>query len=250
MFTVASITPIHVPLPSVSMAKVSHLFRGPVARGADAYSTPGERLRGRPRRLLLYLALVLGAWVFTLLDRPIWLAVTTEGLRYKDWWQALRVGGFLPAWFVIAHCFHMHDRARGVARPLHRATLIFLAAALGGLAAEIVREVSRRQRPGAEGIYTFDWFGMGREGLGIGLASSHAGVAFGGFIMLSWLLPHLRWQFLLLACGCAWTRIQSGAHWTTDVYVAVLLSYGVCWLLWKHLGPGSAFALPDPHASR
>lgn len=234
------------------MPGTPHLLRGPTARGYSAYTTPDERRRARPRILLIFLAISFGLFAFTLLDRPIWLAATSDPahLRTLDWWQALRVVGFLPGWFFIAHCFHMYDRSRGVARPLHRPTLIFLGAALGGLAAEIVREVSRRQRPGVEGIYTFDWFGMGREGLGIGLASSHAGVAFGGCIMLGWLLPHLRWPLLLLATGCAWTRIQAGAHWTTDVYVAVVLSYGVCWLLWRYLGPRSALALPDPLESR
>jgi len=232
------------------MRGTPNLLRGPTARGHSAYMTPGERLRARPRTLLFFLAISFGLFAFHLLDRPIWLAVTTEGLRYKDWWQALRVGGFLPGWFFVGLCFYLHDRARVVAKPLHRATLIFLGAALGGLAAEIVKEVSRRQRPGDLGIYTFDWFGMGQKNLGIGLASSHAGVAFGGCIMLGWLMPHLRWPLLLLATGCAWTRIQAGAHWTTDVYVAVVLSYGVCWLLWRVLGPRSALALPDPLESR
>ena len=235
------------------MAPTPHLLLGPAARGVNAYSTPGERGRARPRTLLIFLALAFGLFAFTLLDRPIWLAATAsdiERLKTRDWWQALRAIGYLPTWIVVALCFLLHDRARAAAAPFLRAALIFLGAALGGLAAELLKEVARRERPGPQGIYTFDYFGMGRDGVGLGLASSHASVAFGGCIMLGWLLPHLRWPLLLLATGCGWTRIRAGAHWTTDVYVAVVLSYGVCWLLWRFSSARSDPALLHPHSSR
>jgi membrane-associated phospholipid phosphatase len=225
-----------------------HLLQGPIARGENAYSTPNERRRARPRALLILLAMSSGLLIFTLLDRPIWLVATAddiEKLKGRDWWQALRAAGYLPTWILVGVLFMLHDRTRDLRARLpgrfawwQRGLLIFLGAALGGLAAEILKGIVRRERPGPEGIYVFDYAGMGREHVGLGLASSHTGTAFGACIMLGWLFPEARWPLLLLAAGCGFSRIHAGAHWTTDVYVAILLSYGVCLLLWRVLGPG------------
>ena len=63
------------------------------------------------------------------------------------------------------------------------------------------------------------------DGHNLGLPSSHAAVAFGGACMLSVYLPKLRPLLLLLALGCAYTRLITGAHFASDVFVGALLGW-------------------------
>jgi membrane-associated phospholipid phosphatase len=207
----------------------------------SANNTHGLQRRNRHvRTLLVVLCAALGLLTLTLLDRHIWSAMLLDPektLERKDWWQLLRQFGSLLFWLVLGGMFMLHDssamgrttsqRAEGWRRGL----LLVLAAGLSGLFAEILKGLSQRARPGATGEYRFGWIEDNVGGLG--LASSHAATAFGGAIMLGWLFPALRWPALVLAGACAMTRVVVGAHYATDVYVAILLSYGVCRLVWR-----------------
>jgi membrane-associated phospholipid phosphatase len=51
--------------------------------------------------------------------------------------------------------------------------------------------------------------------------------------MLGWLFPPLRVAALLVATMTMFTRLLVGAHFTTDAYAAIVLSYAGCVLLWK-----------------
>jgi hypothetical protein len=122
--------------------------------------------------------------------------------------------------------------------------MLFASAGLGGLAAEVVKLLTHRYRPGESGEYMFGWAMDGDRGPGIGLASSHAGVAFGAAFMLARLFPGTGCVAVALAVGCGVSRLLVGAHFATDVYVAACLSYGVAAGLWKatrngELGTGS-----------
>lgn len=186
---------------------------------------------------------LLGLAVLSLLDRPIWRTLTAanpDALRSADWWQWLRALGYLPTWVVAGLLLVLQDRAAGRAAPWRRGAAVLAGAALSGLGAEVLKAVIRRQRPGADGLYHFDWAGHGVPGLGIGTVSSHAAVAFGGAAVLSWLIPAWRAPLLALAAGCALTRLIAGAHFATDCYAAALVSYAVCGVLRR--------AWPGPHS--
>lgn len=222
----------------------------PPVSGWMRYRSPYARHIRQMRWMLLVFAALLVILLFTLLDRWIWQTVTLSPERFavisrKDWYQLLRQLGYLPTWIAAGLVLIAADWA--ARRPVfparervRRGLVLFLSAGLGGLAAEIVKGVVRRHRPGETGRYVFDWFvGPGYDGPGLGLASSHAGVAFGAAFMLMRLFPGTGPIVVLLAIGCAWTRLLAGAHFATDVVVAAMMSYAVARLL--PLGP---FARP------
>lgn len=220
------------------------------------YRSPRERAAARLRRLGVGLVLALGLLVLTLLDESAWRALMFDpdkSLERKDWWQVLRQFGSLLVWVIAGAMLVLHDRRemgrremgrremgrRGIAA-WHRGLMVFAGAGLGGLIAEVLKGVTQRARPAPDGLYRFGW--MERIEGGIGLASSHAGTAFGGAIMLGWFFPAIRVPLLLLATGCAMTRVAVGAHFVTDVYVAVVCSYAANKALWRVFStmPGGA----------
>ncbi|HYE63319.1 MAG TPA: phosphatase PAP2 family protein [Phycisphaerales bacterium] len=195
-----------------------------------ALLAPHERRARRVRGLVVALALVVGLLLVTLIDRWVWERFTLdratfESVERKDWYQLFRQVGYLPAWFIAA-VFMWWAEGK-----LRRASMVFLAAALGGAAAEVLKGVVQRFRPGTNGEYVFRWVmdevPGGELVRGLGLASSHAGVAFGGAMMVAALWPRVGAVAVALAVGCCVTRLISGAHFLSDVYVAGVLSYGV-----------------------
>ncbi|MCE7973118.1 MAG: phosphatase PAP2 family protein [Leptolyngbya sp. PLA1] len=212
------------------------------------YLSPAQRRERRAsalwRALALMAALALTVWI----DRALWAWLKLDAsatLASRDWWQALRVMGYLPLWFVVGALYIVRDRALrfagGGLAAWHRGTVVVLGAAGSGLLAEICKAVIRRQRPGDDGLLRFDWAGRGVPGLGIGTVSSHAAVAFGGAFMLGALVPAWRWPLFLLALGCAWSRVAAGAHFVSDCFAAALVSYAVVRLLRRALAefPGA-----------
>jgi membrane-associated phospholipid phosphatase len=204
----------------------------------------------RPRSWLpLLLATLLAVTAAHLLDWWAVSALASPRLAERDPGRMLRVMGFLGFWAVAALALAMCDAGRqGAARAGRhaRALLLFGGAALGGLAAEVLKLLARRERPNLEiGEYVFrGWAERPFHTGGLGLASSHAGVAFGAAFVLARLFPRARWVWYALAAGCGYSRIAAGAHFVSDVVVAAALSYAVVALLWKRFGPAAAPAVP------
>jgi membrane-associated phospholipid phosphatase len=189
---------------------------------------PALRARRRVRVLGGVLALAAGLLILSLLDMALWRAMRVENLpalERKDWYQVLRQCGSLLPWLIVAGALWLHDRGP------RRALLLAGGATLGGAAAEVVKLITQRLRPGDSGEYVFRWMvdGLPNGHLvkGVGLASSHAGVAFGAAFMLAYLFPRVGPLAVGLAIACSVTRLLAGAHFATDVYVAAALSYAV-----------------------
>lgn len=199
------------------------------------YLTPREQsLRWRHTLLIAFL-LALSLLILSLLDKQLWqllLLDPDKSLENKDWWQLLRQFGSLILWIIIAALFILHDHARKRPGAWHRGLMIVLAAAIAGALAEALKGIVGRARPLTTGEYHFKWLEP-HEHLPGGLASSHTAVAFGGAIMLSWFMPMWRVPLMILAFLCAMTRLIVGAHFVTDVYVAILLAWLTCLALWK-----------------
>lgn len=192
--------------------------------------------RPRPtkrRALWLFTLFLTGLLVLTLADRWIFFAVRSDdadALKGKDWYQFLRTTGSLLTWIAIALTVGLHDAVSGRATPARRGLLLLGAPGLAGAMAELMKILIPRQRPVNNGVGDGEhvWgmplerlFGVGNQGL----ASSHAAVAFGGAFMVARLFPGAGTPVMLLALGCAWTRMAAGAHFATDVYVAFWLAY-------------------------
>jgi membrane-associated phospholipid phosphatase len=205
------------------------------------------KYHGQFRALALAaLALVLAH----LLDGAAFRHVRLEDVYQEDWGRLLRVMGFVPTWLLAAAALALHDATP--LRRLHRARagLLILAPALAGGAAELVKLAVRRLRPGELGEYVFrPWTERTWSTGGLGLASSHAAVAFGAATVLSRMFPHARAVWWALAWGCAFTRVAAGAHFLSDVVAAAVLGWLVGVGLWRGLGHAGAVASSIPERS-
>jgi membrane-associated phospholipid phosphatase len=187
--------------------------------------------------LLLVAAHLADGWAYR--------ALALEGIYEEDWGRLLRVQGYLPLWLLLGLALVLQDwplRTSGSLRPaLRRGLLLFGAAALSGVAGELLKLVFRRERPRAhDGEYVFRAltdrpFHNG----GLALPSSHAIVAFGAAAMLARLFPRAAPVWYLLAAGCAFTRVAAGAHFVSDVVLSFLAGWLVTALLWRRYAPAA-----------
>lgn len=169
--------------------------------------------------LLFVLACFMDGWVFH--------HVPAANVYGNDMGRFLRIAGFLPTWLMGAAALVMYDRNRVPAVPhgaWHRGIMLAVAPILGGLAAELLKLVIRRERPGMhDGLYVFrDFLDHPWSTRNLGLPSSHAAVAFAGAAMLSYLFPRTAPVWLLWAAGCALTRVMAQAHFFSDVVLAAI----------------------------
>lgn len=230
------------------------------------YHSPVEKRRRR-RTLLAWVAILgVGLMLAMLLDHQAWRAFKYPGrvemrevgglpqpvprsgdevLRTRDWYQLFRQVGYLPTWLAIGAAFVLVD-ARGSRRrelppliwrtgPWRRGLIVAMTPAVSGLVAEVLRVVLRRHRPGELGIYQWDWPWESHPPWG--LPSSHAAVAFAGAFALSRLVPGSAPVALLLAAGCGVSRLLSGAHFLSDVYLGAVIGFATARLIAARLDP-------------
>jgi membrane-associated phospholipid phosphatase len=116
--------------------------------------------------------------------------------------------------------------------------LLTVAPLVAGLICEVLKILLRRERPGLhDGTYFFRSFADHPWSTGaIGLPSSHTMVAFAGAGMASYLFPRSWPAWMLLAAGCAFTRVAAQAHFLSDVVLAGMAGLLVARLLWMKLG--------------
>lgn len=197
--------------------------------------SPRDRQQRRTRRLAWALAACVLLLLVSLLDR--WAAhfflSGDAKLKARDWYQMFRQTGFWPTWILLgtAVAIGLRTRSRHPSAPTHgpgAGILLIASSGLSGLAAELLKLIVGRMRPGPYGIYQFKPFLHGFiDGSNLGMASSHTAVAFGGAFMVLRLFPAAAPVALFAAAGCALTRLLSGAHFLSDVTVGVMLAYAV-----------------------
>ncbi len=223
---------------------------------------PGRRSRWRGAGWWLVACAVACAW-----DRAVWLAATSAGKPKLQWledlvgWEtlltllrnlthgsalttlaafgyaALYVFGRMWPWIALAMVFIFRhwagtDGAK-VREGLRRGVFVVIVPGAAGLAAEMLKLLTRRGRPELnDGFYTFKpWphadllSGGFWNGSGLGLASSHAAVAFGGALAAGLLLPRWRIPLFVIAMLCAASRVAVGAHFLSDVVAGVALAF-------------------------
>jgi len=192
------------------------------------YRSPIEKKRRRIARLRTTAIILAGFIILTLLDFPLlhlFYMGDDRSIENHDWYRMLRVVGYLGTWAVVGFLFILHDRNR------HRGAAVFLSALTAGALAELLKLIIGRERPVdgnqlQEGWYHFRPFLSGfTDGSNLGLPSSHAATAFGGCLMLAALLPNTRRFLILLALGCGITRMLTGAHFATDVYLGAIVGW-------------------------
>lgn len=188
-----------------------------------------------PAGLALALALVVAALAVTAADFPLLSAARSLRPALKgDLYYLLRIWGTLWTWLLFATALLLaYPESSAVSpapprriTPRIAATLVALSPGSAGLLAELLKLILRRERPSELELYAFrslserPW-----STSGLGLPSSHAAVAFGGSLALITIFPRLRWPALLMASGCAFTRIASGAHYPSDVLAGAAVGW-------------------------
>jgi membrane-associated phospholipid phosphatase len=176
----------------------------------------------------------------TALDGLAYEHIVLKNVYETDWGRLLRIIGFLPTWAIVAVALMQasappQNAAAQPPSPRWRGALPLISATLGGLVAEVLKILLRRERPSAHGgAYVFrDWSERTFSSGGLALPSSHVLVAFAGAAMLARMQPRLAWLAFGLAAGCALTRIMARAHFLSDVVLAALLGWLVAELLWR-----------------
>jgi len=211
------------------------------------YRSPQQQ---RQRWLRLYqfgAAFIIAFVVVSLFDFVLLHALTVSdpetglvdrSFESKDWYTFLRNIGFLGTWVIAALAFLLTDRNA------RRAIPMLLAPLFSGAAAELLKLVFVRERPVSDSIiqpggyhFRFPFSGF-IDGHNLGLPSSHTAVAFGGACMLACFFPKLRPLLVLLALGCGYSRMITGAHFASDVFLGALLGIVIAHLL--------ASTLPKP----
>jgi len=194
------------------------------------------------RGALLFLTAVV---VAHLLDPLVFRYVRVENVNNEDWGRMLRVMGFVPLWLAAGAALVLQQRTPWRRIPRSDGGLVVSGALLGAIAAELLKLVVRRRRPGELGEYVFRSFSDRPFSTGgLGLPSSHALVAFGAAAVLSRLFPRARIVWWTLAWGCAFTRVATGAHFLSDVVVAACVGWLVGALVWRWRAPA-----PTPGAA-
>jgi membrane-associated phospholipid phosphatase len=209
-----------------------------------------------PKRPWAWLALFVIACGW---DRAVWLAVnarTAPGIEAIEAMPIRQAISLLFSWqvqeaFAAAQYFGYHaikvfgrawvpaavaailiirtlfqaDTAR-VRVAIRRGVLLFLAPAVAGLVAELLKLVLRRERPEmADGFMSFRFENFWSAS-GLGLPSSHAAVAVASAAALVVVWPKWRWVWITLGACCVVSRVLAGAHFVSDVVLGTLV--GLC----------------------
>lgn len=199
------------------------------------------------RRTAGLLGAVLAIAVSLWLDPWAWKHLEYPGVYDKDWGRLLRVTGSLVLWLPLALAVWLGLRARGSVNALRNGWLTLLGPAVAGGAAELLKMLVRRERPGLhDGAYVFRSFGdQPFNTKDLGLPSSHAMVAFGGAAIIARVFPGTAPVVYALAAGCGLTRILARAHFASDVMVGAIAGWAVAALLWSRFGPRRPGPTPE-----
>ncbi len=201
---------------------------------------PTTALRSAATALLWGGTLVAGLLASTLLDRAVFGPARELGrwLGRTDWHEMLRMAGYFPFWLIVAGALVLIDlrsREAPLRVRLRRGELILWPTMFGGLLAEAVKLAVRRERPiDHEGAYAFRPYSEELlSGVGLGMPSSHVAVAFAAAFILWRMYPAAGALWFAAATGCAFTRLVTGAHFLSDVFVGGFIGCLTAELIWR-----------------
>lgn len=174
------------------------------------------------------------------------------------WYLVLRHTGSMWTWLLAGLACLAWDVGRAhrlVTRPAWKhGVFLALTPATSGLAAELLKLVIGRERPATiqpiDGVETLVYQGYHFRGLfsgfvdgsNLGLPSSHAAVAAGGAFALQIIAPRrVGRAAMVLAVGCGFSRMLTGAHFASDVFAGLVVGFMMAEALRRLLGVG-----PDP----
>ncbi len=198
-------------------------------RSAAIYQSAHDRTAVHRRQRKQAAALIAAFVILTLLD--FWLlhlAFDPSHTIEKTWlFLALRNAGSAWTWAVAGLVLICIDRG------FHRGVPTMLAPLAAGSIAELLKLLVGRARPVEDGLLIDGWYHFRpllagfNDGSNLGMPSSHAAVAFTGAFLLGALVLRFRPLLLVIAIGCGLSRIITGAHFPTDVFVGAVIGWTV-----------------------
>jgi membrane-associated phospholipid phosphatase len=208
-------------------------------------------VRPRAAELRFAATLILLFLVAQLGDQWIFHNLVFHAVYDRAWGRMLRLPGYFPLWAIVALALVLYDwvprELPTLPQASRRGLLLFWSAALGGIIAELLKIVLRRERPGlTDGAHVFrSWSDQPFSTARLGLPSSEVAVAFAAAAALTRLFPGAWLLWYALAVGCAVTRVVSGAHFMSDVLLAALVGYASTLILWPRHGLAGTQAPAD-----
>jgi len=186
------------------------------------------------RTLWLISAVLVIGCLPMLADKYVYDHVYHADIYDLDWARMLRLMGWVPTWTIAALAIWLHERPDAAQRAAARAWYVITAALAGGLLAEILKLLLRRERPAVmDGLYSFrPWSEHPFSTSGLAWPSSHTMVAFAAATAMGRLFPRTKWVWYTLAAGCAFTRVAAHAHFVSDVTLGALFGWSVGWCVW------------------
>lgn len=223
----------------------------------DARETRPTPCRGgiRPGWGKVLVLLVVGVIGFVLamrVDHWAWVHLTWKHAEAKDWFRLLRVLGYTPTWIIAAVLLTLHFGIRPSRERWHPAIILIITVAASGLLSELLKMISKRLRPEhGDGFYTWHtWAEDAFSTSGIGLPSGHVITAMAAVFVLSRLYPRTAPVWLMLGLGCAYSRILAGAHYVSDAWLSIIVSFAVARSVWYYAHvPSHAPDLPASAAA-
>jgi len=168
------------------------------------------------------------------LDPWAWRHLVWPPIYQHDWGNFLRVFGTIYFWLPVAAAVWLEGRAHAPDRA-RRAWLLFVAPALAGGVAELLKMLVRRERPALhDGAYVFRAFNdRPFRTTDLGFPSGHAMVAFAAAAIIARLFPRAAPVAYLMAAACGLTRVLAQAHFASDVVGAAIAGWAVVALIWR-----------------
>jgi membrane-associated phospholipid phosphatase len=198
------------------------------------------RPRVRRRIVVVWISLALGFLLVSLADRSFyrftcaWDLQVDSGLNH-----ALRAMGYWPFWAAVSVVLLLIDRRRMAGQRIRaiteRAELLLWTTLLAGITANVLKVLLRRERPiNHDGEYVFRGFDdRFLDAGGLGLPSGDVSIAAAAAFVLLRMTPEARFIWLLVIAGSAFSRLVNGAHFLSDVYVAILIGMSCEWIVWR-----------------
>ncbi len=187
----------------------------------------------------LVLALLLDGLAYELISFK-WQDEGEGGPKWKleqsQFYQFLRLVGFVPVWLAVAIGVDLASRRRansGLDRGGARAAWVtpgmLVCTVVTGAVVALLKALIGRERPSEHDgeLYFKSLFEGFVDGSNLATPSSHAAIAFAGALVISRLRPGTGLIALPLAAGCAYTRVRMGAHFLSDVVLGAIVAWMV-----------------------
>jgi membrane-associated phospholipid phosphatase len=185
----------------------------------------------------------LTAMSYFFIDKPVAFFCRTLDQRIVDIFQWITVlgqsTGYLISFFMLFLFFKFYKHRR---RYANRSLFLFVAVALSGIVADIVKIIVARYRPMMlfkENLYGFDFFRVGHEYNSF--PSGHVTTVFSIATALSLFFPKYRASFFVYALVVSASRVIIDAHYVGDViagaYIGVTTVLFLTWLFRRGESP-------------